>query len=187
MQKLGLGPSASDAWGSVMFQFDNALFHFRPLRALHCWTSLHCSRWVVVWLGWICLGRQLPCLVQSSFEHSQPHIYAWDLPRSGSIPFRFSCSVAWRCWNSSWRWSSHKLLLTARWTVESLPERTIAFCSAWWCPDGACVLIRIVCIATIECIPELETVCDSIFCWKEGVWSCVLPGPWLKLDCLWDG
>ena len=30
-------------------------------------------------------------------------------------------------------------------------------------------------------------VCDSTFCCKEGVWSCVLPGPWLKLDCLWDG
>ena len=80
MQKLGLGPSASDARGSVMFQFDNALFHFRPLRALHCWTSLHCSRWVVVWSGWICFRSQLPCLVQSSFEQSQPHIYAWDLP-----------------------------------------------------------------------------------------------------------
>lgn len=103
------------------------------------------------------------------------------------LSFRFSCSVAWRCWNSSWRWSSHKLLLTARWTVESLPKRTIAFCSAWWCPDEACVLMRIVYIAIIECIPELETVCDSIFCWKEGVWSCVLPGPWLKLDCWWDG
>ena len=48
MQKLGLGPSASDARGSVMFPFDNALFHFRRLRALRCWTSLHFSRWVVV-------------------------------------------------------------------------------------------------------------------------------------------
>ena len=48
-------------------------------------------------------------------------------------------------------------------------QKIIAFCSAWWCPDEAIVLFITVCIAIIECIPELETVCDLIFCKKEGV------------------
>ena len=48
MQKLGLGPSSSDARGSLMFQFDNALFHFRQLMALHCWTSITLFKMFVV-------------------------------------------------------------------------------------------------------------------------------------------